>query len=200
VVKTVRIVALALAIVSELQYVVIPLKDLDREKLRELFGKLHNLLGNDDLQTTIPKHEFIDNIDKYIELYARIVDVAWFISPRIFHALTWKVTGIKQEVWKRGIQLAHRYLANYIQFDPLLDQKINYHIHQYNLNVLSALLRKDFERSIELYRVSIQRSIEQAIAEEKAKRPTDLPLGNWLYYRDHTGLYKNPDWKEVTHE
>jgi len=197
VVRTVRIVALALCIVSELQYVVVPIKDIDRKKLRELFSSLHNLLGNDELH--IPKHEFLDNVDKYIELYVKVVDVMWFISPRIFHALTWRVTGIRQKVWKRGIELAHKYLGSYIQFDPLLDQKINEHIHQYNLNVLSALLRKDSKRSIELYRISIQRSIEQAIAEEKAKRPTDLPLGNWLKFRNHTGLYKNPDWKEDYH-
>jgi len=183
---SVKIFFLTLSIASQLKNVIIPVHRYNHQKTLDLFSRMYNLLD-----VGVSKEVYLRDIDKYVNLYIKVVELLWFISPGVWHQITWVVVGIQQSTLKGIVKLAERYLVNYINFDPDLDTKINEHVHLYNLRVLESLLRRDFEVAVKGMEYQFTKDLEQAIFEAKGKSVP--PVGNYLFYVDHTGTHKRKE-------
>ncbi len=177
-----------LSIAFSLKNVIIPLKEFDREKTLELFEKVYELLPNQPAD----KEKFLTTVDKWLSLYISIVNIFWEFNPSFFHNLAWRVVGAEQSMWLSIIEKVQENLKTYFVIDNEINQKANYYIHNYNLQVLDALLAKDFEAQKRVFDKQCTLAIAKEIEKAKAKFDTGAPEGNdWVYYIDSNGIHVN---------
>lgn len=188
----VRIFFLVLSLTAELKHIIVPLKKFSHQKALDILERIYGFLDSPE----ITLQEFLSVSDRFLTLFSKIVDLFWFLSPETFHKIVWSIIGSEQWFWNWGIMQAQKFLSNYINFDPDLEDKINYHVHQYNLRVLEALVQKDLEMAVKLFDAQFKDSVEEAIDEFKKKHSSDVPpVGNWLYIIDGNGIRENTNHK-----
>lgn len=175
---------LDLLIVSCLKDILIPIEKYDHQLTLKLFGKLYDTFP-EKLET---KEKYLQKIEKWLNLYRRLVDLAWYISPNLMHSLTWAVVKTQQKAWMEVINWLMRWVQ---ETKDEIQEKTNFYSMEYNGKVAEALIQKDYEIQIEKFDRWWEQSKKEAVEKLKEKLSDGKPPEeSCLWWHDKDGLHQ----------